>query len=524
MSEAIEGAAPERIQALWVRFRNFKCIREAKLDLDTGAIHIIKGDTGQGKTAILQGIEAVCRGVDESMIRNGEDSAELELELSTAHVKRILRRDEDDVLMVTDANGKQVKRPKDFLRTICGESAFDPIAWVKLSGGPDKGKTERTRTQRDQLLGGISIRLRPEEVVDAVRGLGEDHIRALKEVNLDDVDFDQHGFVVCDSIKKACEAARLKHNAAAEQAEATLSITPAPDRAAPSASAQALKEAYDRALRELHHAEAQRTGKTRLEERKERLKAEIEREAQDLPGREQVKKTRTKWETALDEAKTDVERLTRELEKAQERLTEATGNIGRVVQLERRLDAQEARENDLAELEGELTRGEGAGYDMDGLKQAVERAKVDWETRAQQDRHDAAAKAAETARGRWDLFQNLVKLFRDAIPKALIERAALPIDGLSVDENQILIHGVPLHQLGTSEQMRVGVLVAAALNPRCGFLPVDGVESMGTQDRVALAKAAKEMGLTLIMTEVDPEAEPEPGVTVMRHGEAFVAA
>jgi hypothetical protein len=82
------------------------------------------------------------------------------------------------------------------------------------------------------------------------------------------------------------------------------------------------------------------------------------------------------------------------------------------------------------------------------------------------------------------------------------------------------VDGVPLHALGTSQQIRTGVLVAAALNPRSAFVLVDGAESMGRADRLALADAAQELGLQLILTVVDPDAAPGPDVTVMREGES----
>jgi tRNA modification GTPase len=97
-----------------------------------------------------------------------------------------------------------------------------------------------------------------------------------------------------------------------------------------------------------------------------------------------------------------------------------------------------------------------------------------------------------------------------------------PIAGTTRDalQQSIQIDGVPLHQLGTSQQIAVGVKVAAAVNPKSGFVLVDGAESMGGKDRRALAEAAEVLGLQLIMTVVDPDAKPGPGVTVMRGGAA----
>jgi hypothetical protein len=114
-----------------------------------------------------------------------------------------------------------------------------------------------------------------------------------------------------------------------------------------------------------------------------------------------------------------------------------------------------------------------------------------------------------------------VTLFRDVLPSMLLARANLPLDGLAIEDETIVINGVPLHELGTSEQIRVGVVIASALNPLAGFVLVDQAESLGREGKKALASVAHELGLQLIMTVVDPDAVPGPGVTVMRGGEAL---
>jgi hypothetical protein len=144
-----------------------------------------------------------------------------------------------------------------------------------------------------------------------------------------------------------------------------------------------------------------------------------------------------------------------------------------------------------------------------------------WVSALAQDALDAAAKDAHAARERAKRYDALVEFFRDTLPRELLANAELPVEGLSVDADQILINGIPLHQLGTSQQIRVGVLIASRLNPASAFILVDGAESMGKKDRAELAKVAHELGLQLIMTIVDPDAVPAPGVTVMEAGAAL---
>jgi hypothetical protein len=95
----------------------------------------------------------------------------------------------------------------------------------------------------------------------------------------------------------------------------------------------------------------------------------------------------------------------------------------------------------------------------------------------------------------------------------------MPVPGLGISEGVVTFNGIPLHQLGTSEQIRVAVMVAAAINPHTGFMLIDGAESMGSKDKAELVRAAGELGICLVMTYVDPTAVPGEGRVVMRAGE-----
>jgi len=508
-----------RTRLLELRAKNIKTLKEIEIDL-SGDVHEVRGDTAQGKTSILDSIEGALRGLDPAMVRRGESAAELELLLDTATVKRVVPADGSrETLLVTGADGAPVEKGKDFLRSICGPSAFRPIAWVHLGAGEAKGKTERLRRQRDELLEALEMSLTAADVAREIKGLGPDFAEALGEVNLQDVDFAQHPFVVCGALERACYEYRKAQNAVADDGEAALQHTPAPERPAPRADLAMCQDRERKAVEAFHTAKAGREGRKAQVEQRDRLRAKVQAEEEELPDRAVVERTLEKYTTEKDEAATEISRLEELLNAQRARLGEATTKARKCEALLDRLTAHEARKADLAALEAELS-SDGPTVDLEALRQAMESARGDTEARRLQDVHDVAAKKATDARARSKLFDRLVELFRDDLPKKLIGEADLPVEGLGVDGDKILINGVPLHQLGTSEQIRIGVLIAAALNPRSGFVLVDGAESMGRKDRVALAAAAKELGLQLILTVVDPDAKPAEGVTVMRDGVA----
>jgi len=507
-----------RVHILAMRARNIKSIRLVELN-EIGDVLEVRGDSGQGKTSVLDSIEAAFRDIDPSMIRKGEDSAEIELVLSEGKVNRLFHSDGKDTLIVTGKDGRNVIKPKDFLRTICDANVFRPIDWVRLSGGEASGRTERQRRQRDQLLAALPMKITDREVARAVADIGSEYIEELSAVNLDEIQFDAHALTVCAALEKAVYEYRKIENYKVTDAEGALKHTPAPSKAAPNMPAGSL-ELIERDKREAWvHAKAQLANSTAREQRVRELRVLVENGDANLPARADAEKEIQHWTRATAQHRAEIESLERQLALARVELTTAQTQLASAEQKIAHIEQHEARKTDLASAEKEIGGG-AESIDLAALEEAINQAHADVENRRLQDAHDAAAKKYETAKARSERLDTLVALFRDGLPQKLINDAQLPVEGLSVDDKQIYVKGIPLHQLGTSEQLRVGVAIAAALNPRAGFVLVDAAESLGRADRLALAQIAKELDLQLILTYVDPDAEPRDGVVVMRKGEA----
>jgi energy-coupling factor transporter ATP-binding protein EcfA2 len=513
------GTSRARINALTVR--NVKCVKEVQITPE-GDIVEIRGDSGQGKTTVLESIEGAIRGLDTSMIRRGETSAEIVLETSAARINRIIHADGSrDYLTVTDPNtGKKIDKAAEFLKALFGPTAFNPLAWVQLGGGDGKGKTDRLRRQRDELLNAMPVTLEPASIAQAVRALGDDVAAELGECNLDEVDYGQHALVVCAALQRACYDYRKVLNSYVEKAQATLDNTPAPEIAAPTATLaqcqaheDAMSQAYHKAMGQI---EANKASFARLEG--------LRGWAAEAP-----------MPRPLTEIEADATRLSQEREavvgeigrlRAQLQAMEAHRDkiADRVTALSRERNEAETYASRRKELEAmEESMGVTREIAIDRYREDLDRAKAMSQARRLQDLHDGAVQKASEAAAKSARFDALVELFRDALPKQIIASMTMPIAGLGVEGEAITLSGVPLHQLGTSQQIRVGVRIAAALNPRAGFILVDGAESLGREDRRALAEEAHELGVQLIMTYVDPDATAEGGAVVMRGGERVIA-
>ena len=48
-----------------------------------------------------------------------------------------------------------------------------------------------------------------------------------------------------------------------------------------------------------------------------------------------------------------------------------------------------------------------------------------------------------------------------------------------MEDELVHVRALPLYQLGISEQIAIGVRVAAAINPKTGFILIDGAKSLG---------------------------------------------
>jgi len=508
----------KRTHILSVRASNVKCVREVEIN-EVGDILEIRGDSGQGKTTILQTIEAGLRGMDPGMVRNGADAAEITLSLSTAKVNRIVRANGDtDTLTVTGMDGKPIKKAKEFLKALCGPQVFRPVEWVRLGGGEDKGRTERLRAQRDQLLSAMPLTLTPQEATDAVMALGEDVADALREVSLDGVDWSGHALVVCEALKTACYEYRKIQNAKSEDAAGALQHMEIPDKPAPRTSLAECRQAESQAMRHYHEASGALTGQQASQTRLDVLSARVAKDDDDLPRLTTITAAIERETDGMKDDRGRIERLRAELRKMEDSIDERSRKLSSLAHDKVLIEAHEARKAELAELRESLGKQTISAEEVERRRLFMASAAEASKARETQDRYEQAAESSAKARDYAERFSKLVELFRDSLPRELVSRMEMPVPGLSVDGEMIKIHGVPLHQLGTSEQIRIGVSIAAALNPATGFILVDSAESMGRGDRLALAESAGELGLQLILTIVDPDAEPSDGCVVMRGG------
>jgi predicted ATP-dependent endonuclease of OLD family len=77
-----------------------------------------------------------------------------------------------------------------------------------------------------------------------------------------------------------------------------------------------------------------------------------------------------------------------------------------------------------------------------------------------------------------DKLDTVVKRLSKEIPEALIATASLPVEGLTISGDDILVNGVNIDNLSSSEQLKFGLEVVRALNGDFKIICIDGIESL----------------------------------------------
>ena len=86
--------------------------------------------------------------------------------------------------------------------------------------------------------------------------------------------------------------------------------------------------------------------------------------------------------------------------------------------------------------------------------------------------------------------------------RKLLDNAALPLPGLSVDNGELTYNGAKWDCMSGSEQLRVSAAIVRKLNPECGFVLMDKLEQMDTDTLREFGAWLEQEGLQVIATRV----------------------
>jgi hypothetical protein len=141
--------------------------------------------------------------------------------------------------------------------------------------------------------------------------------------------------------------------------------------------------------------------------------------------------------------------------------------------------------------------------DVSKISEAIQQGSEANKKADQWDAWNKKSEALTALRDKWSAKNDEVKELDEAKKEAL-DSAVWPLDGLSIDDGEILFNGSMLSQCGHSEQMLVcGALAAETIkNHKLHVVRMDGIESMSQADFKRLESIFNEKGIQVLSSRV----------------------
>lgn len=195
----------------------------------------------------------------------------------------------------------------------------------------------------------------------------------------------------------------------------------------------------------------------------------------------------------LDDIKRDMASTEREIRMLKDRIDDLQQELNK--QHNHRIDLADRLEianKTVKELKDEST--EEIEKNIASIEQINE------QVRANREKLKAQAEAEEY-QARYEAFTQEIEAVRDAKIR-LLEGADLPLEGLSVEDGELIYQGQKWDGLASSEQLRVATAIVRKLNPSCGFVLIDKLEAMDLDTLEEFGRWLESEGLQAIATRV----------------------
>lgn len=436
---------------------NFLGLSAFKAD-KLGKLNRLIGDNGVGKSSVLLAIKEAFKssGVDPYMIRTDADKAEIMIEVDERmSIERWITPTANNVQVTVD--GQPLPKPQTFLASLLGlGSNFNPVDF--FSPKPPKGMTP-ARYRRELLLSAMPFTIDPEALQKLLWPDGK--ADTTNYIDWDTIDFSKHGLTVLAQIQKVI---------------------------------------YDRR----HAVGIELT----------RQKKSIEQDKRDLPETTDANKFKgfdlnTKVaelgaaKVAIGQHGADKDQL----ESLRNRDIEITNSIAHHKEEIARLEAeQEKLRKNGATLKAKIDKF--TAPDIESLEQQI----VAYEShrtlihRFQDiERREAAL---DTSKQEYDSLDDLYKSLTTEVPHRMLTKMKLPIDGLEIKGDDILINDVAIDKLSDSERIKLGLEIAKALSGKLQVICVDRFECLDGKSKKLFEQATRNDEFEYFFTIVnqDPDA------------------
>lgn len=149
-----------------------------------------------------------------------------------------------------------------------------------------------------------------------------------------------------------------------------------------------------------------------------------------------------------------------------------------------RMDASDLQDASTAELEQSIANIE----------------EINRKVRANLDK-DKAEEDAQTYRDQYDALTKEIEDVRSSKIN-LLQNAPLPLQGLSVEDGELVYNGAKWDNMSGSDHLKVATAIVRKLNPKCGFVLLDKLEQMDLITLQEFGQWLEQEGLQAIATRV----------------------
>ena len=428
-----------------ISIHNFLKLKD--IEMNPSKTNVIVGKNKQGKTSILKAIKAAFDGkVDESVIRNGENKAEIVVKLDDLNVKRTIT-EKGSYLDVSNKEGFKVPAPQKYLDGILGTFSFNPVQFFELK------QVERKK----YLLNAIKLTLSQEELA---KYTGE---------KLAGIDYTKHALEVVEDARKYYYDKRTGANAEVTKKRKTLDEL-----------SSSLPEGFD-------------------------PKSVSEEHIKDL------QKAIHDDELVLQK-QADHEKFLAEMQRQEK------GIVEDIAKIEADLVAKKTK---LTDLQKEIAAAAEFHYDLsdpltiETAKETLKKLEGQRELVFTHKRVEEIRGELSTAIEEADKLDAVVAKLTKEVPQELIAKAELPVEGLTVTENDVLINGISLDNLSASEQLRFALNIVRKLNETFKVINIDGIETLDKDNFEAFLKEVEGDDYQYFLTRVDGDSVSKNGYDVI---------
>jgi len=454
-----------RIKVLDIK--NFCGIQEQSIEPTD--ITEISGDNGFGKTSFIRAIRAAIGGAEAKLVRNGTDQAEIGIVFdSDIRLDRIIPLIGKSTVKVVHPEFGEI-RAKPFLDKLAALATINPVDLLD--------KRTKPQDRIAWLLEAIARKVTAEDLA----GCGvevTDEIRRKAD--------GEHALVVIEECHSASYARRRDLNRDADKARKTAekltSSLPKDDGKDWDAEAQALSEALASIKSQIGTADERTEKAIQDEARAAQLDSDERLASVAGPAKDRI----AKLQSEIAEIMEDMNRQALALEQ---------GRRSRIDQTKDRIRAEQtaataARQEERARIEGELATAKARQTERARagiVREQIAEADVDARTNG-----DKAGLLTET----------LKKL--EALKSRLL--SGIPIRGLDIKGNDLIIDGVPFDLVNTARQVEFAFDAVCLRMGDLQVVCIDDFEHLSPTHRRELEATARKREVQLFVTRVTEDA------------------